>query len=193
MKSVAIQGQLRENLGKSASRAIRSEGKALGVIYGSGKEIHFFAPVLAFRDIVYTQEFKTAEITIDGQTYKCILKDTQFDPITDQLIHLDFLVLEDNKKVIAELPIKLVGQSAGVKVGGRLEQRLKYLKVRTLPEHLVSFVEVDITELQLNGNIRVEDVKNEKYEFMNPARQPIASVVMTRALRQAESEASKGK
>lgn len=193
MKSVAIQGQLRENLGKSASRAIRSEGKALGVIYGSGKEIHFSAPVLAFRDIVYTQEFKTAEITIDGQTYKCILKDTQFDPITDQLIHLDFLVLEDNKKVIAELPIKLVGQSAGVKIGGRLEQRLKYLKVRTLPEHLVSFVEVDITELQLNGNIRVEDVKNEKYEFMNPARQPIASVVMTRALRQAESEASKGK
>lgn len=193
MKSIAIEGQLRENLGKSASRAIRSEGKALGVIYGSGKEIHFSAPNLAFRDIVYTQEFKTADITIDGATYKCILKDTQFDPITDQLIHLDFLVLEDNRKVIAELPIKLVGQSAGVKVGGRLEQRLKYLKVRTLPEHLVSFVEVDITELQLNGNIRVEDVKNDKYEFMNPARQPIASVVMTRALRQAGSEATKGK
>jgi len=193
MKSVAIQGQLRENLGKSASRAIRSEGKALGVIYGSGKEIHFSAPVLAFRDIVYTQEFKIAEITIDGTTYKCILKDTQFDPITDQLIHVDFLVLEDNKKVIANLPIKLVGQSVGVKVGGRLEQRLKYLKVRTLPEHLVSFVEVDITELQLNSNIRVEDVKNDNYEFMNPGRQPVASVVMTRALRQAEQAEKNGK
>lgn len=193
MKSVAIQGQLRENLGKSASRAIRSEGKALGVIYGSGKEIHFSAPLLAFRDIVYTQEFKTTEITVDGQTYKCILKDTQFDPITDQLIHVDFLVLENGRKVIAELPIKLVGQSEGVKTGGRLEQKMKYVKVRTLPEHLVSYVEVDITHLQLNANIRVEDVKNENYEFMNPARQPIASVVMTRALRQAESEAAKAK
>lgn len=193
MKSVAIQGQLRENLGKSASRAIRSEGNALGVVYGSGKEIHFSAPVLAFRDIVYTQEFKIAEITIDGNTYKCILKDTQFDPITDQLIHVDFLVLEEGRKVIANLPIKLVGQSEGVKAGGRLEQKMKYIKVRTMPQHLSSFVEVDITNLKLNGNIRVEDVKNENFEFMNPTRQPIASVVMTRALRQAESEAAKGK
>lgn len=193
MKSVAIQGQLRENLGKSASRAIRSEGKALGVIYGSGKEIHFSAPILTFRDIVYTQEFKIAEITVEGTTHKCILKDTQFDPITDQLLHVDFLVLEDGRKVIAELPIKLVGQAEGVKAGGRLEQKMKYIKVRTLPQHLSSYVEVDITDLKLNGNIRVEDVKNENFEFMNPARQPIASVVMTRALRQAESEAAKGK
>lgn len=191
MKSVAINGQLRTKMGKGAARALRSEGNALGVIYGVNGEVHFYAPVLAFRDIVYTSDFKTADITVDGKTYKCILKDTQFDPITDKLIHADFLELADDRKVIANLPVRLVGQSAGVKAGGRLEQRLKTLRVRTYPKFLKEAIEVDITELQLNGNIRVEDVKDENYEFLNPARQPIASVVMTRALRQAESESAK--
>lgn len=193
MKSVAINGQLRTTTGKSAARTLRSEGKALGVIYGSNGEIHFSAPLLAFRDIVYTPEFKLADITVEGKTYKCILKDTQFDPITDKLIHADFLELNDDRQVIANLPLKLVGQAAGVKAGGRLEQKMKTLRVRTYPKYLKEAIELDITELQLNGNVRVEDVKDENLEFMNPSRQPIASIVMTRALRQAESEAAKGK
>ncbi len=193
MKSVAINGQLREKTGKGAARTLRSEGNALGVIYGSNGETHFYAPLLAFRDIVYTADFKLANITVGDKTYNCILKDVQFDPISDKLIHADFLELNDDRRVIAELPVKLVGQAAGVKAGGRLEQKLKTLRVRTYPKHLQEAIELDITALELNGNMRVEDVKNENYEFMNPARQPIASIVMTRALRQAESEAAKGK
>lgn len=191
MKSVAIQGQLRTEMGKGAARSLRSEGKVLGVIYGGDKEIHFSAPQLALRDIVYTPEFKKAEITVDGTSYNCILKDAQFDPVTDRLIHADFLQLIDDKKVIAQVPVKLVGQAAGVKAGGRLEQKLKTLKVRTYPKYLKDAIELDITDLQLNGNVRVEDVKAENLEMMNPARQPIASIVMTRALRQAENEANK--
>lgn len=109
------------------------------------------------------------------------------------MIHADFLELNDDKLVIANLPLKLVGQAAGVKAGGRLEQKMKTLRVRTYPKFLKEAIELDITELQLNGNVRVEDVKDEHFEFMNPSRQPIASIVMTRALRQAESEAAKGK
>lgn len=193
MKTVVIEGQLRTGTGKKAARDLRSEGQVLGVIYGGKEEVHFTAPVLSFRSLVYTPEFQIAEIKVDGKSYRCILKDKQFDVVTDSLNHVDFLELVENRKVVANLPLRFVGQSAGVKAGGRMVVKMKTLKVRTMPEHLIEGIEVDITNLQLNGNIRVEDVKLENMEFMNPARQPIASVVMTRALRQAETEEKKGK
>lgn len=193
MKAVVIEGQPRSGTGKKAARDLRSQGQVLGVIYGGKEEIHFSAPVLAFRSIVYTPEFLIAEIKVNGNTHRCILKDIQFDVVTDALNHVDFLELVDDKKIIANLPLKFVGQSEGVKAGGRLEIKMKTLKVRTYPKHLVENIPVDITNLQLNGNIRVEDIKVENIELMNSPRQPIASVVMTRALRQAESDEKKGK
>jgi len=193
MKTVVIEGQLREGRGKKDARTLRSQGLVPAVIYGGEEEIHFTAPILAFRSIVYTAEFQIAEIKVAGKSYKTILKDLQFDVVTDGLAHIDFLQLVDNKKVIANLPIKIVGQSVGVKAGGRLVVKMNTLKVRTLPEFLVENLEVDITNLQLMGNIRVEDVKFDKGEVLMPMRQPVASVVMTRALRQAEQEEKKGK
>lgn len=193
MKSVVIEGQLRTDMGKKAARDLRSQGQVLGVIYGGKEEVHFSAPVMAFRGLVYTPEFQIAEIKINGKSYRTILKDKQFDVVTDALNHIDFLELVEGRKVIANLPLNFHGQSEGVKAGGRLVIKMKSLKVRTLPENLVASIDVDITNLQLNGNIRVEDVKLDNVELMNPARQPIASVVMTRALRQAETEEKKGK
>jgi len=193
MKTVVIEGQLRTDMGKKAARDLRSAGQVLGVIYGGKEEVHFSAPQLAFRPLVYTPEFQVAEIKVGDKSYRTIMKDKQFDVVTDSLNHIDFLELVDDRKVIANLPLNFVGQSEGVKEGGRLVIKMKSVKVRTLPQNLVSHLDVDITSLQLNGNIRVEDVKMEDTEFMNPARQPIASVVMTRALRQAETESKKGK
>jgi len=193
MKTVVIEGQPRSGTGKKAARDLRSQGQVLGVIYGGKEEIHFSAPILAFRSIVYTPEFLIAEIKVNGNTHRCILKDLQFDVVTDSLNHIDFLELVEDKKVIANLPLKFTGQAEGVKAGGRLEVKMKNLKVRTYPKYLVENIPVDITNLQLNGNIRVEDIKLENIELMNSPRQPIASVVMTRALRQAESEEKKGK
>lgn len=193
MKTVVIEGQLRTDSGKKAARDLRSQGQVLGVIYGGKEEVHFSAPVIAFRALVYTPEFQLAEIKVDGKSYRTIMKDKQFDVVTDALNHIDFLELVEGRKVIANLPLSFKGQSEGVKEGGRLVIKMKSLKVRTMPENLVSSIDVDITSLQLNGNIRVEDVKLENTELMSPLRQPIASVVMTRALRQAETEEKKGK
>jgi large subunit ribosomal protein L25 len=193
MKSVVIEGQLRTDMGKKAARDLRSQGQVLGVIYGGKEEVHFTAPAMSFRSLVYTPEFQIAEIKVDGKSYRTILKDKQFDVVTDALNHIDFLELVEGRKVVANLPLNFHGQSEGVKAGGRLVIKMKTLKVRTLPENLKASIDVDITNLQLNGNIRVEDVKFENAELMNPARQPIASVVMTRALRQAETEEKKGK
>ena len=190
MKSITIEGQLRTETGKKATRQLRSQDMVPGVIYGGEKEISFAAPSMAFKTFVYTPEFQKAEIILDGTTYNCILKDLQFDTVSDKLIHIDLMELVQDKKVIADIPIKFTGVSKGVKEGGHLVIKMKSLKVKSLPKHLKEQIEVDITNLELNGNIRVEDVKEPDYEILNSPRIPVASVVLTRQLKQEEATAA---
>jgi large subunit ribosomal protein L25 len=191
MKTVTIEGQLRTETGKKAARQLRSQDLVPGVIYGGATEVTFSAPAKAFKPLVYTGEFQLAEVKVDGKTYTTIMKDLQFDKVNDTLIHVDLLELVGDKKVIADLPIKLVGVSKGVKEGGKLVVKMKSVKVKTLPSNLKEFIEVDITNLALNENLRVEDIKAPEMEIMNSQRIPIASVVMTRQLKQQEAAADK--
>ena len=190
MKTITIEGQLRTEMGKKATRQLRSQGLVPGVIYGGAKDISFATSAKAFKPLVYTPDFQLAEIKLNGQTYKCILKDLQFDKVDESLLHVDFLELVEDKKVIANLPLKLTGTPAGVKAGGKLTVKMKTLKVKTFPKYLKENIEVDITSLELNGNIRVEDVQEKNYEILNSPRIPIASVGLTRALKQEEAAAA---
>ena len=189
MKTITIEGHLRTEMGKQATRQLRSEEKVPGVIYGGAKEVNFSALATSFKTLVYTPDFQLAEIKVDGTAYKCILKDLQFDKVTDALIHADFLELVDDKKVIATIPIKFTGAAKGVKDGGKLITKMKALKIKTYPKYLKENIEVDLTDLELNGNVRVEDVKSENYEILNSPRIPIASIVLTRQLKQEEAAA----
>ena len=191
MKTITIEGQLRTESGKKATRQLRSQQLVPGVIYGGAQEVNFSAPVLSFKSLVYTSEFQVAEISVGGKTYRCILKDIQFDKVTDALIHMDFLELVEDKKVIANIPLKFTGSSIGVKNGGRLVTKMKSVKVKTYPKYLKENIEVDLTDLEINENLRVEDIKAENYEILNSPRIPIASVVMTRQLKQEEASAAK--
>lgn len=191
MKSITIEGNLRTGTGKKATHALRSQGQVPGVIYGGAQEINFYADASAFKPLVYTAEFMLADVKVDGKSYRCILKDLQFDKVSDQLNHVDFLELVDDKAVIANLPVKYSGNAIGVKNGGRLIIKMKTLKVKTLPKNLREFVEVDITNLELNANIRVEDVNLPEMEVLNSPRIPMASIVMTRQLKQEEAAAAK--
>ena len=190
MKTITIEGQLRTGFGKSATRQLRSQDMVPGVIYGGSQEINFYAPTAAFKNFVYTPSFQIAEVVLEGKTYRTILKDLQFDKVDDKLIHIDLLELVDDKKVVADIPVKFVGVSKGVKDGGKLVSKMKSLKVKTYPKYLKEQIEVPIDDLELNGNIRVEDVKEEHYEILNSPRIPIASVVMTRQLKQEEATAT---
>jgi large subunit ribosomal protein L25 len=189
MKTITIEGQLRTETGKKNTRALRSQGLVPGVIYGGSQEVNFAAPVLSFKNLVYTAEFQLAQINVDGKSYNCILKDVQLNKVTDELAHLDFLELVEDKKVVATIPIHFTGTAAGVKGGGKLVTKMKTLKIKTFPKHLKEFIDVDLTDLELNQNIRVEDVKDPNYEILNSPRIPIASVVMTRQLKQEEAAA----
>jgi large subunit ribosomal protein L25 len=191
MKVITIEGQLRTESGKKATRLLRSQQLVPAVIYGGTSEISFSAPASAFKSIVYTPEFMLADVTVNGTTHRCILKDLQFNKVSDLLIHVDFLELVEDKKVIASLPLKYVGTAVGVKAGGKLVTKMKSVKVKTLPKYLKEFIEVDITPLELNANIRVQDIVAENMEIMNSPRIPIASVTMTRQLKQEEATAAK--
>jgi len=187
MKTITIEGQLRTEIGKKATRQLRSQELVPGVIYGGAQEVNFYAPARAFKPLVYTSQFQLAEIKVDGKSYRCILKDLQFDKVSDALNHVDLLELVEDKKVVADLPLKFNGTPAGVKDGGKLVTKMKSLKVKTLPKYLTENIEVDISALELNGNIRVQDVKAENMEVMNSPRIPVASVVLTRQLKQEET------
>ena len=191
MNTITIEGQLRTESGKKATRQLRSQQLVPGVIYGGKTEVNFAAPASSFKNLVYTSEFMLAEIKVGGNTYKCILKDLQFNKVTDLLTHLDFLELVDDKKVIANLPLKYTGVPAGVKAGGKLVTKMKTVKVKTFPKYLKEAIEVDLTNLELNENIRVQDIVADNMEIMNSPRIPIASITMTRQLKQEEANAAK--
>ena len=187
MKTITIEGQLRTETGKKATRQLRSQELVPGVIYGGAKEINFSAPASSFKNLVYTPAFQLAEIKVNGQSYKCIMKDLQFDKVSDELNHVDFLELTEGRPVVATIPIKFSGTPVGVKEGGQLITKMKSLKVKTEPQYLMENIEVKLDDLELHGNIRVEDVVIDNYEILNSPRIPIASVVTTRQLRQEES------
>jgi large subunit ribosomal protein L25 len=189
MKTITIEGQLRTEFGKTATRQLRSQELVPGVIYGGAQEINFKAPAAAFKTLIYTPSFQQAEVKLDGKSYQCILKDLQFDKVNDSLIHIDLLELVEDKKVIATIPLKFNGIAKGVKDGGKLNIKMKSLKVKTYPKYLKEQIEVNVENLELNGNIRVEDVKVDNYEILNSPRIPVASVTLTRQLKQEEAAA----
>jgi large subunit ribosomal protein L25 len=191
MKSITIEGHLRTESGKKATRQLRSQDNVPGVIYGGAKEVNFYTSAKELKPLVYTGEFQLATVNVDGSSYTCIMKDLQFDKVSDKLNHIDLLELVEDKKVVATLPLKFVGTSVGVKAGGKLVTKMNALKVKAFPKDLKEHIEVDITNLDLNGNIRVEDVKEPNLEILNSPRIPIASVVLTRQLKQEEATASK--
>ncbi len=194
MKTITIEGQLRTETGKTATRRLRSQDLVPGVIYGGAQEVNFSVKSLALKPFIYTPDFQLVEMKVDGKSYTCILKDLQFNKVSDKLAHLDLLELVEGKKVSATIPLKFTGTAAGVKAGGKLEIRLKSVKIKTYPKYLKENIEVDLTNLELNANIRVQDILAENLEIMNSPRIPIASVTMTRQLKQEEAATpAKGK
>ena len=190
MKTIAIEGTLRTEIGKKSTKALRNNGLVPCVVYGGAQNVHFTATTQAFRDLIYTNEFRIASVNVDGKSVNAIIKDVQFHPITDKIMHIDFLELVENKKLITQIPITLVGAPEGVKVGGVLMQKIRKVKVKTTPKNLSSSINVDVAHLDLGKSIRIRDIKvSEEIEIMNAGGIPIASVEVPRALRSSTSKA----
>ena len=192
METIKVSGEVRQQLGKKATKAYRRDGLVPAVVYGTGEPVHLTLEALALRDLIYTPNFKLAEVAVDGTTYRSIVKDYQFHPVTDELRHVDFLALEDGRSIKVEVPVRFSGTSPGVRGGGKLLVSVRRIKIKTTPEHLVDHVTLDISKLELGRSIRVRDIAPiEGVEIQNPGGQPIATVEVPRALRSAATAEKK--
>jgi len=180
MKSVEIQGNERTNFGSKYAQLERKAGNVPCVIYGGEAPIHFSAPTLAFKGLVYTAEAKTAKVTVGGSTVEAVIQDLQFHPVTDQLMHIDFIQLVEGKPVTMDIPVVLHGQARGVLNGGKLKSVLRKLSVRAVPGKLPESVDLDINDLRIGKSIRVSDVKSEGFEILNASTAVIVTVKKAR-------------
>jgi large subunit ribosomal protein L25 len=192
MQVVTIEGSTRELIGKKAAKGLRGEGLVPAIIYGGSELINFSAPKSAFRTLIYTPEFKVAEITINGKTYRAYVKDLQFHPVTDDLLHVDFVELVPGKTIKVEIPLRCEGNSVGVRVGGKLMQKMRKVLVKTTTEALVDHLSLDISNLDLGKSLRMRDIQvNEQTTILNAPGIPVVSIEIPRALRAAQALAAK--
>ncbi len=180
MKSITINGSQRESVGKVATKALRNAGKVPCVLYGGDKPVHFSAEEKAFKNLVYTPNVYTAKIELDGQTYDAVLQDIQFHPVSDKILHIDFYQLFEDKEITMNIPVRLVGSSKGVMVGGALRHNLRKLRVKALPANLPDFIEADITELQIGNKLYVTELRNDNFTLLHPDNTVVAQVRMSR-------------
>ena len=159
MQSVTLQGTVRTDLGTKYAKQLREQGHVPCVMYGGEQPVHFYAPTLAFRDLVYTAEARMASIELNGKTYQAVIQDMQFHVLNDALTHVDFIQVLDGKPVTIQVPMILTGNARGVRSGGKMKFSLRNLKVKGLINDLPSSIEHDITELRIGQAIRVSDIK----------------------------------
>ncbi len=192
MESVQVSGEVRTDLGRKASKTNRRDGLVPAVLYGAGDPVHFTIKALDVRSLIYTPEFRLAELNVDGKTTKAIVKEYQLHPVTDELRHIDFLALQDGHPIRVQVPVTFSGTSPGVRGGGKLQVSVRRIKIKTTPENLVDSLNLDISKLEMGSAIRVRDLQvPEGIEVMNPGGQPIASVEVPRALRSAATAEKK--
>lgn len=191
MKSIAISGSPRENVGKRDAKELRYEGKVPAVLYGGKNQIHFSVSASDLRSLVFTPDVSFVALDVDGVKAQAIIQDVHFHPLTDQPLHVDFLELDEKKPVVMQIPVKLTGTSPGVKTGGKLIQKLRKLRVKALPKDMPQFVEVSIEKLDVGKSVGVGELTFDKFKVTNNPEDTIVSVTMSRALKQAETEAKK--
>ena len=180
MKTITIKAEKRSEVGKSSTRKLRKEGHVPCVMYGGEEVMHFHAHENDFRHIVYTHDAFLIKLEIDGKIHNAVLKELQFHPVTDHLIHIDFVEVAVDKPVTMELPIRLVGSAVGIKNGGKSRQRRRTLKARGLLKDLPETLDIDITNADIGDVIKVGDLSYEGLEVLDPPRSMIYSIVSSR-------------
>jgi len=192
MKSIAISGSPRENVGKRDAKELRYNGLVPAVLYGGPTQTHFSVSAADLKPIIYTPVVHFIDITVAGVKSQAIIKDLQFHPLTEKILHVDFLLLDEKKPITIEIPIRLTGTSPGVKMGGKLVQKLRKLRIKALPKDHLDNIDVSIEGLEVGKSVRVADLKVANMTITNAIEDTIVSVTTSRALRQAEQDAAAG-
>lgn len=188
MKTIEIKGSFRTELGKKSSKEIRKAGSVPCVIYGKEKNIHFHAPELSFKNLIYTHEAHLVNLNLDSKLYKAVLKDIQFHPVSDKILHVDFVEIFEDKPVVISVPVTVIGDSVGVIAGGKLSIRKRNLKVKGIPKDLPESIPVDITNLQIHEGVKVGDLAMDKIEFLDIKKSLVLTIATSRVAQKTDAE-----
>jgi large subunit ribosomal protein L25 len=188
MKTIEIKGSFRNEVGKKNTREIRKTGNVPCIIYGKENNINFSTQESSFKNLVYSPEAHLVNLDIDGKVFKAVLHDIQFHPVTDKILHADFVQIFDNKPIIMDIPVVMTGDSVGVKAGGKLSVKRRNLKIKGLAVNLPDHLEVDVTDLKIHHSIKVGDVAFDKIELLDPKIVTIVTVSTSRVAVKTEEE-----
>ena len=189
MKSITIKGSKRESVGKVSTKALRNAGKVPCVLYGGDQALHFSADELSFSKLVYTPNVYTASIELEsGEKLKAILQDIQFHPVSDKILHVDFYELSEDKEVTMDIPLRLIGNSPGVLLGGNLRNPFRTLRVRAIPSKLPDFINADISEIQIGDKLTVSDLATGDFAILHPDNTVVVQVRVSRLAVESEDE-----
>lgn len=188
MKTIEIKGSFRTELGKKSSKELRKSGNVPCVIYGKEKNIHFFAHENSFKNLVYTPAAHLVKLNIDDKEYKAVLKDMQFHPVKDNILHADFIEIHDNKPVVINIPIKVSGDSVGVIAGGKLSIKRRTLKVKGLADDLPEALPINITDLKIHEGIKVGELSYDKIELLDPKKSMVLTIATSRVAQKTDEE-----
>ena len=188
MKTVSLSGSPRENVGKKGAASLRTEERVPAVIYGGKKQIHFSITVNEAKKLVFTPNVYLIEIEVSGKSYKVILQEVQSHPVTDRVLHLDFLEISDEKQFKIKLPVRLIGFSRGVRNGGTLRQNFRKLKVMGLAKDMPEAIEIDISPIKIGDKRRVSDLAFNGLKFLDPSNAVVVGVQTARAAIEEEEE-----
>ena len=180
MKSITINGSKRESVGKKATKALRNAGQVPCVLYGGDQPVHFSAAELAFSKLVYTPNAHTVVIALGDTSYNAVLQDIQFHPVTENILHIDFYQLFENKEIAMDIPVVLTGNSIGVRAGGVLRRNRRKLRIKALPTNLPDFIEVDISKLRIGNKVYVSQLPSEDYKFLHSDNTVVCQVKQSR-------------
>jgi large subunit ribosomal protein L25 len=189
MKTIEIKGSFRTELGKKSSKQIRKTGNVPCVIYGKEQNIHFHAPELAFKNLVYTHEAHLVNLLLDNKEHTAVLKDVQFHPVSDRILHADFIEVFEDKPVLINIPVKVTGDSAGVIAGGKLTIKKRSLKVKGLPADLPEYLDIDVTNLKIHESVKVGDMSYPRIELLDPKKLMVVTIATSRVAQKSEAEA----
>ena len=183
MKKLEIVGYKRANLGRNESKEIRAEGSIPCVLYGGQEQVHFFAPSIMFRELLFTPDIYEVTLNIEGDEYRAVLQETQYHPVSDALLHADFLQIIDGKPIKVAVPVRIVGNAPGVQKGGKLVTRVRKLRVRGLAQNIPDYIDVNVSQLDLGKSIRVGQIPVKDIELLESTSNPVATIEIPRALR----------
>ncbi len=187
MKSVSISGSIRENVGKKDAKAQRKQGLVPAVLYGGEKQIPLLVKEMEMNNLIYSPEVRYVELDVEGKVYKATVQELQFHPVTDHLLHVDFLESVPERPVTIAIPVKITGTAPGVLRGGKLSKKVRKVRVRGKLEDIPEFITIDISNLDILDTIRAGEVKLEKVEMVEAPSMIIVTVLSSRNVSEAET------